>query len=103
MGLRNTQVFGHRSIVRSFACAAALGIATFSIAADTDSYSIDAHIIAAGNSPASNSCFRLRAVIGEPVAGFSSSADFTISAGFLSLAAPKSDDIFFNSFEECTP
>jgi hypothetical protein len=72
--------------------------------AGSDIYSIDAHIIATGSSvQAKSSCFRMNAVIAEPVAGFSSSNDFSLNAGFIAHAAPISDAIFFSGFEDCTP
>jgi hypothetical protein len=72
--------------------------------ASSDIYSIDAHIIAAGSSvQAKSSCFRMHAVIAEPVAGFSSSTDFALNAGFIAVAAPASDDVFFSGFEDCAP
>ena len=75
-----------------------------SVRADSDVYSIDAHIIAAGSSAqAKSSCYRMNAVIAEPIAGFSFSTDFTLSAGFAAVEAPSSDAIFFASFEDCTP
>ena len=84
--------------------AAAVLLLAPAVQADDDVYSIDAHIIAAGASAQSMSaCFRMNAVIAEPLAGFSSSTDFTLSAGFYAVAAPVSDDIFFSGFEDCTP
>ena len=66
-------------------------------------YSIDAHIIATGTSARSgNACNRLRATIAEPVAGYSSSVDYEIIAGFRAIAASTTpDDIFFSGFEVC--
>ena len=66
-------------------------------------YEIDGHVLSTGTSvQSSNSCYRLDAVIGEPVAGFSSNAIYAISAGFLATSPP-TDNIFANSFEDCTP
>jgi len=80
-------------------------LAFASIQVLAQSFSIDAHILSAGSSVRSaNACFRLRATIAEPVAGFSSSADYSISAGFRALPqSSASDDLFFSSFEACTP
>ena len=67
-------------------------------------YSITAHILASGNSAqAASPCFRMNAVVGEPVAGYSSSIDYTLNAGFFAVVAPSSDGIFSSSFEDCTP
>jgi hypothetical protein len=80
-------------------------LAVACVQADTQPFSIDAHILSAGSSVRAESpCFGLTATIGEPVAGFSSSTDFALNGGFLvhSTAIP-SDDIFTNGFEECPP
>ncbi len=67
-------------------------------------FTLDAHIIAAGSSVhAASSCFRLDAVIAEPVAGYSSSTDYGMNAGFFAAVRPTSDEIFFSGFEDCTP
>ena len=67
-------------------------------------YSIQAHVIAAGTSARGKSaCFRMDATIGEPVAGFSSSTDYTLSGGFRALVPTAGDDLFFDGFESCTP
>jgi hypothetical protein len=80
-----------------------LGIAAVPAIAD-DGYSITAHILASGNSAqAASPCFRMNAVVGEPVAGYSSSTDYTLNAGFFAVAAPGSDGIFSSGFEDCTP
>jgi cystathionine beta-lyase family protein involved in aluminum resistance len=84
--------------------AALLGAVAVTCAADSPTYSIDAHIIAAGSSTqATSSCFHMDAVIAEPVAGFSAGGDFTLNAGYFAVAPPTSDDIFFDGFEDCTP
>jgi hypothetical protein len=72
-------------------------------AANSQTFSIDAHILATGASVRSSSaCARLRATIAEPVAGYSSSVDYKIAAGFRAIAASATpDDIFFSSFEVC--
>lgn len=88
-------------------CAAAMAAAGIFVSATAGSagYSIDAHVIAAGTSVHSASaCYRLDATVGEPVAGFSASLYFALSAGFNSVApSARTDDIFFSSFENCTP
>lgn len=51
-----------------------------------------------------NSCSRLVASVGQPVAGFSAGGGFTRSAGFRAVApAGDGDTIFFDSMEECLP
>ena len=74
-----------------------------SIHAASQTFSIDAHVIAAGTSVRSGSaCARLRATIAEPVAGYSSSVDYVMVAGFRATTASTTpDDIFFSSFEVC--
>jgi hypothetical protein len=84
------------------ACCALLGV--FAVASATGpTYSVDAHIVASGTSVLSgNSCSRLRATVAEPVAGYSSSVDYAIIAGFRATTASATpDDIFFSSFEVC--
>jgi len=87
-----------------FMGASLLCVAAFSASAGADSYSLDAHIIASGSSVRSSSaCFRMDAVIAEPVAGSSSGGLYTLTGGFVAVAAPPNDDIFFSGFEDCTP
>ena len=85
------------------AIAAATCCALGSIHAASQTFSIDAHVISTGTSVQSgNSCARLRATIAEPVAGYSSSVDYAMVAGFRAIAASATpDDIFFSSFEVC--
>ena len=68
-------------------------------------YSIDAHVISAGSSVRAKSpCFRLTSTIAEPIAGYSSSIDYALDGGFLTLAdTTPGDDVFFDGFEGCTP
>ena len=67
-------------------------------------FSIDAHIVSSGSSAhLRSSCFRMSATIGEPVAGFSSSTDYTLNAGYAAVAPMRDDAIFFTGFEDCTP
>jgi len=67
------------------------------------SYSMTSHIISNGSSAhLSSACFRLDAVIAEPVAGISTSADYTLSAGFHAAAPGHNDGIFFSAFEDCS-
>jgi hypothetical protein len=85
------------------AAVTAPGIAVLSAVAENESYAITQHVISAGSSTtAASSCFHMNAVLGEPVAGFSSSTDFALSTGFLPPGPRAGDDIFFDGFEECT-
>jgi len=87
-----------------FRLLAAASIAALGAAhADSIIYSIDAHIIAIGTSVRSgNACTRLLATIAEPVAGYSSSVDYEMIAGFRAIAANTTpDDVFFSGFEVC--
>ncbi len=87
-----------------FALAATLSAMAVASAADTPTYSIDAHIISAGTSAhASSACFGLDATIAEPVAGFSSGGIYNLSAGFAYAAPIITDTIFANGFEDCSP
>jgi hypothetical protein len=72
-------------------------------AANSQTYSIDAHVVAAGTSVRSgNACVRLRATVAEPVAGYSSSVGYAMAAGFRPLTSSATpDDIFFSRFEVC--
>ncbi len=66
------------------------------------SFSMTGHTISAGSSAhLSNACFRLNAVIAEPVVGISTSANYALSAGFNASAPDKNDSIFFSAFEDC--
>ena len=72
-------------------------------ATSAPAYTIDAKVIAAGGSTYSgNSCYRLRATIGEPAAGYATSSDYALSAGFRAIAQgnPR-EDLFFAGFEAC--
>jgi hypothetical protein len=87
----------------ALAVVTAPGIAVLSAVAGSESYAINQHVISAGSSmSATSSCFHMNAVVGEPVAGFSSSTDYTLSTGFLPPGPHAGDDIFFAGFEECT-
>lgn len=80
-----------------------LACASGAIDATGQTFSIDAHVASAGSSVLSGGpCFRLQSTIAEPVAGASSSATYSLTAGFVAAApdAPQ-DDIFFSTFEAC--
>ncbi len=70
--------------------------------ADLASPSIDFHRISAGGARLRNSCYRLKGTVGQAAPGYSSSALYSLVAGFWS-AAPITgrDEIFFNGFEGC--
>jgi hypothetical protein len=86
------------------ACAGVLACAYGSVGSADPVYSIDAHVVGAGASArAGSACFRLRATIAEPVAGFASSADYVIAGGFRATPRGVGDDIFFSGFEDCAP
>jgi hypothetical protein len=63
---------------------------------------IGLHLLDSGAKKLSNPCYRLTGTVGEAAPGYSSSATYSINAGFLA-ATPKTDhdEIFFNSFEGC--
>ncbi len=69
----------------------------------TVTYALDAHVVASGSSvTSSNACYRLRATIGEPVAGFATNADHALSSGFRAIVQGRGgDDIFSTGFEAC--
>ena len=86
------------------ACAGVLACAYGSVGSADPVYSIDAHVVGAGASARAGSpCFRLRATIAEPVAGFASSADYVLAGGFRASVHGADDDIFFSGFEDCAP
>jgi hypothetical protein len=89
--------------IRAF-IAALLGAVAITCAADSPTFSIDAHIISTGSSTrVSNACFAMDAVIAEPVAGFSSGGIYDLSTGFAAVSPIINDTIFANGFEDCSP
>lgn len=89
--------------IRCFAAAFLAAVPVFG-SPSAPVFSIDAHVVTTGTSVRSSSrCLRLDATIGEPVAWLSSSADFTLSAGFRRNAPLANDSLFFNGFEDCVP
>lgn len=97
------RVLGGAVSIRFFAAIAIAAIPVFGTARGP-MFSIEAHVVAAGASARSSSaCLRLDATIGEPVAWTSSSADYTVSAGFRKRAPAVADTVFFNGFEDCAP
>ena len=82
------------TVLLAFACGA--------IDATGQTFSIDAHVVSAGSSVQSTSaCFRMRATIAEPVAGYSSSTNYSITAGFQAVTPIANDEIFSSGFEAC--
>lgn len=72
--------------------------------ASNPTFSLDAHVISAGTPVHSASaCYRLEAVIGEPVAGYSHSATYSMDAGLLDAQPGPFDSLFADSFEDCPP
>ena len=88
-----------------FLAGAAVCCAAAYAGAALNPYTIDAHVIGSGASQrTANACFRLRATIAEPIAGYSSSSDYALEAGFLAhRTASARDEIFFDAFEICPP
>lgn len=79
-----------------------LACAVGAIDATGQTFSIDAHVVSAGSSVLSSSpCFRLQATLAEPVAGYSFSATYSLSAGFQPVVPIAHDEIFSSGFEAC--
>ena len=64
--------------------------------------SIGFHFIGSGGHALQNSCYRLAGTAGQAAPGYSSSASYSLVAGFWE-AAPKTslDEVFFDGFEDC--
>jgi hypothetical protein len=63
---------------------------------------IGIHLVDAGGKALRNSCFHLSGTVGQPAPGYSSSAAYSVKAGFWAVAPVKNrDQIFFNGFEGC--
>ena len=79
-----------------------LAFASSAIDATGQTFSIDAHVVSAGSAVLHGPCFRLQATIAEPIAGYSSSATYSLSAGFQSVAPDvANEEIFSSGFEAC--
>ena len=79
-------------------------IAESGVQAPADSYRLEAATLAGGGgtSSARSACFKLTATLAQPVAGTSSSQDFSLTSGFWATPPPiPHDDIFADSFEDC--
>lgn len=63
--------------------------------------SVDLHLLDSGGKKLTNPCFRLTGTIGQAAPGYSSSATYSINAGFLAATPTSHDEIFFNGFEVC--
>lgn len=67
-------------------------------------FSVDWYVISPSGNQSRNGCFVLNGTTGQPAPGYSSGGVYALLSGFWT-AAPITggDEIFFNSFEECTP
>lgn len=85
------------------ALATALIVSPSSVgSAGPSTYSIDIHRISTGGGSMRNACYRMSGSIGQPAPGYSSSATFSVNAGFWpAVAADQSDQLFFSSFQGC--
>ena len=64
--------------------------------------SIGFHFIGAGGHALQNFCYRLGGTAGQTAPGYSSSANFSLAAGFWEAAPQTSlDELFFDGFEDC--
>ncbi len=86
--------------------AAALACVTLIPWSDTQAQvsapNVDIHLVVSGGKPLKNSCFRLAGTVGQPAPGYSSSANYSVNAGFWAAVPTKTrDEIFFNGFEGC--
>lgn len=70
-----------------------------------DVFTIDRYVIQGGGvDRARSACFELAGTIAQPVPGYSSSAPYSISAGFwVSTPTANLDQLFFDGLEDCTP
>jgi hypothetical protein len=81
-----------------------LGLIALTSRAADPIYSFSGYVISNGSSVRSTSnCYEIDATVAEPVVGSSSSSTYSIDAGFRSVIATAGDDIFANSFEDCSP
>lgn len=98
----------HVRVRRTLLVLGAIALAAVAFVPWTDSRaqlaspSIDFHRISAGGARLHNSCYHLKGTVGQAAPGYSSSALYSLMAGFWS-AAPTAgrDEIFFNGFEGC--
>ena len=67
-------------------------------------FSIDWYFIDSGASRMQGACFVLDGTAGQPAPGYSSGGIYALLSGFWSVAPiTGNDEIFFNSFEGCSP
>ena len=88
--------------------AVCLGVASAAVPAampNSPALQLVGHVIDAGSRESLRSaCWHVVASIGEPNVGHAWSADYALSSGFQTSAAPlAADDVFFDGFEVCTP
>jgi hypothetical protein len=70
--------------------------------AQSSAMNINPQVVDAGGKPLANSCYRLSGTVGQPAPGYSSSATYSINAGFVAVTPTTiRDEIFFNGFEGC--
>jgi hypothetical protein len=78
-----------------------LACVTGAIDATGQTFSIDAHVVGAGSVLQSSPCFRLQSTLAEPVAGYSFSTTYSLSAGFQAVLPVANDEVFSSGFEAC--
>ena len=77
---------------------------TLAMTAADAQFVLDADAVVVGGGSSASPCSHLTSSIGEPAAGFSSGGAFSLSTGFLAIAAPAARDaLFFDGFEGCLP
>ena len=87
------------------ACLAVAGAAVPAAMPNPPALELVAHVLDAGSRESLRSaCWHIVASIGEASVGHAWSADYALSSGFQTGAAPlAADDVFFDGFEVCTP
>ena len=75
----------------------------------TPTFTIDWHLISSGGTTlvggtSRSSCFIVSGTVGQPAPGYSSGGLYSVYAGFWTVAPTmRTDEIFFDGFEGCTP
>lgn len=84
-------------------------IASDSRAQSAPTYAIDWHLISSGGTTlvggtSRSSCFIVNGSVGQVAPGYSSGGLYSLYAGFWTAAPTmRTDEIFFDGFEGCTP